>query len=521
MTESGNLIRRYLAAIGSGDSRAFRLSLGLIIAGGFALRLWYWYAGESFLYFTINDEVSALKQAFALLAGKPEAFYLGQPAFAGGNAPGPLWTLFTTGLYLLGFKSVQGALFVMALYNTLAVYLVYRIARQFFTPTMTLFTTLLFATSPWTVYFSIGFYNPMSLMVIGALLFMALWHVVNNERSKQVFWVLVILAAVPQFHMVGLFYIPAVLLVLYLSPARINLKWFVLGCLGGIALYLPYLIGDALNGWQNTRAVLAGQEDEFSWSVLKIITNPPALLSNVWGPTLGPEVDYYEAFANQYFGNFLLLVSINVLSFLIGLYLVGYGFYRYLRTLSPTMLLRKAPVKDLQLFVVGTLIFIPLLLFIPSGHDHAKRYLLVAFPVLFLLPALVLNRMPRQGIARALTRVMLVFAILNVYTVFGLYQFQHHVLAADFRFRPSFDHMEQISRALSGQAIPEQGYRVVYSKGIKHLPEGQYKLYRAFGHYLNLRDDKAKQQTLYFYLIGEDPGDKTPVYQSNSLMIYR
>ena len=70
------------------------LLLLFIVLAGFLLRYAGLYWGEGYHYFAIGDEINAYRVAQEYLAGNEQARYLGQPDFAGGRVPGPLWALF-------------------------------------------------------------------------------------------------------------------------------------------------------------------------------------------------------------------------------------------------------------------------------------------------------------------------------------------------------------------------------------------------------------------------------------------
>ena len=91
------------------------------------------------------------------------------------------------------------------------------------------------------------------------------------------------------------------------------MRWFVIGIIAGLVLYLPYMIGDYLHGWQNTKAMLHG-EKHFSLGILKIITIPIAMLANHPGQWAGPAFTDFKVFANQYFGSYIVLTVINLIS---------------------------------------------------------------------------------------------------------------------------------------------------------------------------------------------------------------
>ena len=256
MNKIKNKILVYSSLIEDSSSRAHWLTLTAIIIAGFILRFYSLYVGQAYTYFAINDEVTALKYALGFLAGDHHMLYLGSPALNQGSIPGPLWAMLVAFLYKLGGNTAEGAIFGMIILNTLVIYLVYRLAREMMPNRYALLSSLLYSLSPWAIYYSAGLYNPIPLALLGVLLFLALWQTTQRNNSKAIFWVCIIAASIPQFHMIGIFYYPAILLLLIISPARLNKRWFIIGVIAGMALYLPYLMGEISNHWENTHKML-------------------------------------------------------------------------------------------------------------------------------------------------------------------------------------------------------------------------------------------------------------------------
>ena len=206
----------YWLSLDDSTSCKSRLTLVGIVLAGVLLRFYSLYVGQAYTYFAINDEVTALQYALGLLAGDPHMLYLGSPALNQGHVPGPLWTLLVAILYIIGGSSAEGAVFGMIVLNSVAIYLVYRLGRAMLPNRYALLSGLLFSLSPWAIYYAGGLYNPIPLALLGALLFLSLWHSTQQDHSRMIFWLCVIAAAIPQFHMIGIFYVPVILLLLYL-----------------------------------------------------------------------------------------------------------------------------------------------------------------------------------------------------------------------------------------------------------------------------------------------------------------
>lgn len=523
-----NALNQYLQSLNASTSAASRISLWLILLLGLGLRLYWLYAADAYHYLAINDEITAYEFALRSLAGDTSAWYLGQPDFAGGKAPGPWFTVFWVAAYLLGGSTPTGALLVVALLTTAAIVLVYRLAAQFLDNRYALLTALLFACAPWVVYYAVTLWNPTPLVILGAFLFLSLWQTVKTEQARAVFWVCIVLALIPHFHMIGLFYAPVVLLVLYAMPARLNKAWFIAGVIAGLAVYLPYLVGDALHGWHNTHAILSGggDGDGFSPSVFKILTAPATVLSNLPSRWVGPEFSQYLAFGDAYFGSYVVLLAINLVSILFGFYVVYAFAATFVRLLWRNRLsLKQAFATQPDVVFIALLLFVPLLLFLLTGHNYATRYTIIIFPLLFILLVMRI-RILLQSRLQTFIRGAVVFTVLaNTYICMTFFHYTGTQLQAGQQFMPSFGKLETIRRELAGTmtGIPA----LALGPGSNRISELERTLLATLPAYLDIhyryiepyRDQK--HIPLQLAPAGADVGQQDVVYSGNGILITR
>lgn len=530
MTHISARLLRYWSSLDQHSAKQHRIALVVIIVSGFLLRVYSWHVGQAYTYFAINDEITALQYALGLLTGDSQMLYLGSPALNQGNVPGPLWTLMVAVLYLLGGSSAQGAVFGMVVLNSLAIYIVYKLACAFFPGRYALLSTLLFATSPWAIYYAAGLYNPNPLVLLGALLFLSLWHTTQTDDAKSVFWVCLLAAAIPQFHMIGIFYLPVILLILFLGSSKISRRWFVIGALAGTLLYLPYLIGDFLNDWQNTRAILNGGGTAFSFGILKIITIPIAMLANHPGQWAGPGFDEFKIYANQYFGSYIILVIVNLISLIVAAtFLISLlrKAWRHLR--GNGFRLRDSYHKHPAILFSVIIILLPLLLYTMTGRGYTTRYSIILFPLLFLLPALFLMHYPAGRIKSGIVYSLVLFFFVNIYMVLSFYKDQDDRIKNSTIFMPSFAQLSQIRSAIDLAIKPQSPIEFSYSALIDKLPEGQRKLYFTIHEYMKTyrrntqsSDSSIKPITLRILHANDDIAalaSPKVIYQSMSIRI--
>ncbi len=430
-----------------------RLLLLIIILLGFCLRFYGFAVGQAYHYAAMPDEISAYSMALRFLAGDPTAFYLGQPAFNSGSLPGPLWTLFWVISYKLGGNSPDGVIMMMILINTVTIWLVYILARYLLNPGYALLSAFLFSTGPWPIYYSVGTWNPMMLAFLGALLFISLWRTSQQDNSRLIFWVCVLCAAILQFHMIGVFYFPAILLLLYLCPATINKKWLVFGILVGIALYVPYLIGDGTQHWQNTKAMLHSEPGKFSTGVLKILTIPPTLLSNHPGRWAGEYIEELKQFGDTAFLSYYVLLAVNILAFVVAFFVCGSFVARFVSLLRhhwriPRIMFKTSPVMTF----LGILILPSLLLYVFTGHSYAGRYAIIILPLLFILPGLYILRLSSRTKNIALRFYLPLITVFNLYLMIAYYNYMNKQIHVADHFMPSFAKLEQVAQQLEQHA---------------------------------------------------------------------
>jgi 4-amino-4-deoxy-L-arabinose transferase-like glycosyltransferase len=455
---------------------------------GLTLRLLGLYWGQAYHYAAMGDEMNAYRVALDLDAGQERSFYIGQPNFKSGKVPGPMWALF----WLIGLKignSPETVCLMMIILHTCVIYFVYRLAENIFGPEYSLWAAVFFATSPWPVHYSTTAWNPIPMAFFGALLYLALWNVVTKPNSPDVFWVCLLLGIMPQFHMVAMFIAPVVVLLLWWSPSRLNLRWLAAGLFTSALLYVPYVIGEMGHGWENTRRIFDGHVAA-TFSVLKVLTLPFTDLSNLMSSVTGRDFTEYRILGDACFGSFWILAAFNVLSVILSVMIIGAFLVRLVRSLrgtwrSPKRAFASAPAE----VFVGSLLILPLALFIFSFSNFNSRYLIVQFPLLFLLPAVFMVRGLDGGRWRGLLRALMLLTIgFNI--VFNLAYFNYQsvrIATADY-FLPTFRKMESIHQRLKADAGANYRVRIDDASFIKTTARQYAEGVMELAEYIDLRE---------------------------------
>jgi hypothetical protein len=503
------------------------LGLGLRLTG-----LWW---GQGYFYFGQGDGVQAYSVAVDYAKGEPRAQYLGQPNYnAHSKLPGPLWTLFC----LLGLKigkSIDGVMVALILLNVAAIYLTYLLANWTLGPPASFWAALLAATLPAPVFYSVGVYNPEVMPFLGACLCLALWRAITQERSRHIVWVGILICMMPQFHMSGLTFLPATAAVLWLSPVRINRAWLLAGLQAGVLLYLPYLFGEAANGWTNTRGMLSGDGHGFSWEGFKALSFPLSLLVN-WVPqwTRNAGIMEYREVGRVCFGWFGLCLVVNLVSGMAGLTLLvgaareiasgAKGFWR-----APRAAFARSP----GILFPAIMLIIPLLSVLIIGQPFHARYALGLLAPLLVLAGAGAARWLKAGcsmphLGRYLSFALVFTTFANIWFMPAFYRYQEYEISHGPVFIPSFRHLESVYQTLRAHAGPNRGVHVYYGDYVMSAATGGIQPDAwLVGFYVNLREKEsalatAPVETVVYWLCKTNEvriGDPKLAFQKQGLAL--
>jgi len=426
--------------------------LSLALGIGLGLRLLGLAWGQGYFYFGQGDAIAAYSVAVDFAAGDSRAQYIGQPNYnKESKLPGPLWTLLCwAGLQLGG--SIQGTILLIILLNTATIFLIYLLAERTLGSQPAIWAAMLAATLPSAVFYSVGVYNPQVMAFLGCLLFLALWQTVQRDCSRSIYWVAVLLLAMPQFHMSGLMLFLTVAMVLALSPTRINLPWLAGGLVAGAALYVPYIIGDAAHGWQNTRGMFSGG-GAYSWDGLKAMTAPLNLLVS-WVPQWLRTASEYRELGRACFGGFGVLLAFNLLSVLVAALLVMGAFQKIKEASSgflraPREVFKRSP----GILFLAIVLIMPLLLALVSGKPFHTRYSLVLLaPLLCLAGAATQHWLSSLRVARPFFVALIITTAANVWLMGGFYYHQKQRVEHGAVFVPGFWNLESLYQSLKARA---------------------------------------------------------------------
>jgi hypothetical protein len=144
----------------------------------------------------------------------------------------------------------------IALLNVGAVLGCYLLAKECFGEKVGLMATLLFAVSPWAVFYSRKIWAQDLLPPFVALFFAAVFSTIVKRKPRHLVLVFLWLACLIQLHLSALSLIPLVVLLPLAFRSRIGLVLLLAGLLVFLLIFVPYIYYDATHGWINLRTFI-------------------------------------------------------------------------------------------------------------------------------------------------------------------------------------------------------------------------------------------------------------------------
>ena len=423
-----------------------------IILLGLGIRVTGLKWGQGYSSFSSRDSLEAYTFVVDYARGDAKAQYLGQPNYnLHAKVPGPLWSLFGfIGVRYWG--TVEGMVLMILLVNIILIYTTYLLAERTVGASCALWAALFTATLPIPVYYSVFVYNPNVMPFFGSLLFLALWEVTQRDRSRCIFWVMLILLIMPQFHLSVFSLLPAGVIILLISSARLNLPWLFAGLFCGATLYVPYVRGEIAHGWENTLAIPSGRPEHL-WGGLKAAIAPWNMLVN-YVPRWSPSAREYRELGQACFGWSGIFVALNLLSGIIALLLLSRVFQETRKAMSgffrsPRQAFKRSPA----VIFLAIVIVVPLLCVFFSRQTYRIHYSIIWLAPLLSLVSYALMKWlasPRVG------KVFLVAVILmtcgNIWFMPAMFHYQGVCIDHGEYFLGSFHNLETVYQKLKAHA---------------------------------------------------------------------
>jgi 4-amino-4-deoxy-L-arabinose transferase-like glycosyltransferase len=163
-------------------------------------------------------------------------------------------------LYVLApfYKVTTDARFAalgFALFGAIAVYVVYRTGREFFSPEVGLLAAAMMALSPAAIEYSRRLWGHSLIQAATPLAFYFLLRWVVQERPKAVFWLALIIAAEQQFHFSGALLWAVAMLAFFLFRPRVDWIGLAFGLTLGLLGYLPLLFEEFVSEFEDFKII--------------------------------------------------------------------------------------------------------------------------------------------------------------------------------------------------------------------------------------------------------------------------
>lgn len=176
------------------------------------------------------------------------------PAVTGGplNHPGGTFFLLMS-LPLFFSTSPLGPMVLVVLLNTAGYALLYATAREVVGRRAALVFLALLVFNPASFFYSDRIWNSNLVLPLTALVLWGLVHAVRHPPSPRIGWAIFALVLYPQFHLSVVLFVPVLLAVWAVHRPRLHRRGALWGLVGGLALYVPYLVAEIARGFPNTR----------------------------------------------------------------------------------------------------------------------------------------------------------------------------------------------------------------------------------------------------------------------------
>jgi hypothetical protein len=216
------------------------------------------------------DEARVYKLALGLVEFK--SLPLSATDMSVGLPNSPL-TIYLYALPMFFWKSPLAPLLFGGALNTLAVALLYGLARRYWGTRAAIFSALLYATAPWAVLYSrkIWASNLLPLFLVGYV-FSGLLAFAEG-RYRWVVAHLILFSVIFQIHFSSIAFTPVTLGLLLLNRRRLNWRWVGYGIAGAALLEAPFLwyLLTRIPATSGGLSPLAGRSVEFSLEVVSLV----------------------------------------------------------------------------------------------------------------------------------------------------------------------------------------------------------------------------------------------------------
>jgi hypothetical protein len=381
--------------------------------------------------FKLDEAHVCSRAAEFLSSGRPPLVGIGSSV---GAANPPLF-IYLTAIPVSLSKSPMVIAGFIALLNVGAVLGCYLLAREYFGEKVALMATLLFAVSPWAVFYSRKIWAQDLLPPFVALFFAAVFSTIVKRKPKQLILVFLWLACLIQLHLSALAFIPLVVLLLLVFKARISLVPLMVGLLVFVLIFAPYIYYDATHDWINLGTFVEASRGPSTFDLKSAQYAVQIIAGQGYHALAGAS---FERFLAEIIG-FTWLNAVETWLFLGGTAYLTWqvlrGWYRG----------RKKGVSDevVRFTILLSWLLLPVLFYVRHATPVYPHYFILLYPVQFIIIGVFVaraldwvvslaNRLQTQQLVRFLVGRILPVSI--VASILGLALSQVHLTQAFYNF---------------------------------------------------------------------------------------
>lgn len=221
--------------------------LVLILLVGAFLRL---YKINEFMTFLGDEGRDAIVVRNLLI--KADLILIGPGTSIGSMYLGPLYYYFMAPfLFIFNFSPVGPAVEI-ALLGVITIFLIYKVANEWFGETAAIISSFFYAISPVVIIYSRSSWNPNIMPFFALLTIYSIWKVWKEKKYKWLIVTGISYTFVLQSHYLGLLLAPTLFIFWLIS--KVPAKYTLIACFVFLFLMSPLLIFDIRHGWMNTNA---------------------------------------------------------------------------------------------------------------------------------------------------------------------------------------------------------------------------------------------------------------------------
>lgn len=337
---------------------------------------------------------------------------LGPAASVGGFFLGPIYYYFMLPFLWAWRLDPTGPAVMVALFGTATVYLVYRAGRDMFNAQVGIIASVLYALSPVVIAYSRSSWNPNIVPFFSLLTIYLLWQYARTAMLRTIILVGISIGIGLQLHYLFLFLVPvAVVWTLIHDTAATRFRSWIVGALGFIVGYSPFLLFELRHGFPNTqfiaRFIMTGKDTGLVGSTYSDIISDilyrlvGRLVLRLPQPEILQQVPMWQQGAWQWGINGILIVGITMLAI------------SAIRAFPQQGLSKEAGIRWKQssrLMLLWGGIVIALFGF--YKRDIYDYYFGVVFAVPFFLTAIILDQIRRiRGLGTLLFGIIFLFLV--------------------------------------------------------------------------------------------------------------